>query len=194
MTVYTINLTTLTPLHIGDGHELRQDFDFAIHGGRTYRLDEDEVLREKENQLVRDRAGRYPLPGKLLTESDYGKSRFFRYILPGAPRSEKCDARLKTFIKDAYDRPYIPGSSLKGAMRTALAWTGWVEVNPKLDRSAVGRHRSWAGQPLEKKLFGPNPNHDLLRALQVSDLKGIKTPLIEEQLVILVCIISLCQL
>lgn len=27
---------------------------------------------------------------------------------------------LNTFVKDAFGRPYIPGSSLKGALRTAI--------------------------------------------------------------------------
>ncbi len=172
MTVYDVTLTTLTPLHIGDGNELRQDFDFVVHGGRTYCLDEDEVLRLKEKQLIPDRTGRYPLPGRLLTDADFRNSNLFRYVLSGRPRSRKSDARMKAFIKDVYDRPYVPGSSLKGALRTALAWTGWNEVKPQLDRNAVGRRKSWAGQPLERKLFGRDPNHDLLRALHVSDLFG----------------------
>ena len=79
---------------------------------------------------------------------------------------------MKSFIKDIYDRPYIPGSSLKGALRTALAWTGWDEIKPELHRGTVGRRRSWAGQDLEKQLFGRNPNHDLLRTLKVSDFFG----------------------
>jgi CRISPR-associated protein Csm5 len=170
MTVYAVTLTTLTPLHIGDGDELKQDFDFVAWNGRTYRLDEDAILRAKEAQLIPDRAGQYPPPGHLLAEADYRNAALFRYVLPGVPRSKKTDARVKSFIKDIYDRPYIPGSSLKGALRTALAWMGWTEVKPKLDRGAIGRNRSWAGQPLERKLFGPDPNHDLLRALHVSDL------------------------
>jgi CRISPR-associated protein Csm5 len=172
MTVYNLTLTTLTPLHIGDGNELRQDFDFVVKGGRTYRLDEDKVLHAKEDQLVPNQAGKYPLPGKLLSGADFNNPALFRYILAGAPRSSKADARMKTYIKDIHDRPYIPGSSLKGAIRTALAWHGWKEVKPNLDRNAIGRRKSWAGQPLERKIFGPDPNHDLLRALQVSDLFG----------------------
>lgn len=172
MTVYNVTLTTLTPLHIGDGDELRQDFDFVVRNKRTYRLDEDAVLQAKGAQLVPDRNGKYPLPGRLLGDADFNDLKYFRYILPGMPRSSKSDARMKSFIKDVGDRPYIPGSSLKGALRTALAWTGWDEVKPNLDRSAVGRHRSWAGQPLEQALFGEDPNHDLLRALKVSDLFG----------------------
>jgi CRISPR-associated protein Csm5 len=172
MTVYQVRLQTLTPLHIGDGDELRQDFDFAVFNRHTYRLNEDAILFAKADSLRPDVHGRYPPPGKLLTEADFQKDDFFRYVLRGAPRSSKTDARMKSFVKDTGDRPYIPGSSLKGAIRTALAWTGWDEVKPKLDRGAIGRSKSWAGQPLERKLFGPDPNHDLLRALHVSDLFG----------------------
>lgn len=174
MTVYTATIQTLSPLHIGDGDELRQDFDFVSYENKTYRLNEDAILDLKGDQLRPDRQGHYLLPGKLLTESDFTNPALFRYVLRGAARSGKADARLKTFIKDSKDRPYIPGSSLKGALRTALAWTGWDEVKPKLDRAAIGNSKSWAGQPLEKKLFGPDPNHDLLRALHVADLFGPK--------------------
>ncbi|MBI5292448.1 MAG: type III-A CRISPR-associated RAMP protein Csm5 [Chloroflexi bacterium] len=174
MTVFEVTLKTLTPVHIGDGDELRQDFDFAVRGGRTYRLNEEAVLESKEALLISDRGGQYPLPATLLkTDADFNTTSFFRYTLSGIPRSRKSDARVKSLIKDVYDCPYIPGSSLKGALRTALAWTGWNEVKPKLDRGAIGRSRSWAGQGLERKLFGPDPNRDLLRALRVSDLAGL---------------------
>lgn len=172
MTVYRVKVRTLTPLHIGDGNELRQGFDFAVWNGQTYRLDEDAILREKEAQVKLNARGEYPPPQALLTEEDYRNPVFFRYILPGVPRSKKTDARVRACIKDVYNRPYIPGSSLKGAFRTALAWTGWNEIKPKLERATIGRSRSWAGQPLERRLFGPDPNHDLLRALHVADLTG----------------------
>lgn len=176
MSVFKVTLRTLSPLHIGDGNELRQGFDFTVHQGRTYRLDEDAVLTAKQAQLVRGRDGRYPTPGELLSEADYSNPAFFRYVLRGFPRSTQTDARIKSFIKDVHDRPYIPGSSLKGALRTALAWSGWGEVGLRLERGSVGRHRSWAGQPLERRLFGPDPNHDLLRLLQVADLFGPDKP------------------
>jgi CRISPR-associated protein Csm5 len=41
------------------------------------------------------------------------------------------------------------------------------ERKPRLDR--LGRGRKWAAQPLERDLFGRNPNYDLLRAVHVSD-------------------------
>jgi CRISPR-associated protein Csm5 len=112
----------------------------------------------------------------LTGAEDFQNRDFFRYTLRNAPRSDKTDAELRAFIKDAYDRPYLPGSSLKGAFRTALAWTGWKEIKPRLDRQAIGRSRSWAAQPLERQLFGRDPNHDLLRALHVTDCTGPQKP------------------
>jgi CRISPR-associated protein Csm5 len=176
MAVYDLSVQTLTPLHIGDGNVLRLDFDFAVHEGRTYRLSEDAILEAKESQWLTAR-GAYPLPGKMLTAAgDFQNADFFRYTLRNAPRSGKTDAELRAFIKDAHDRPYIPGSSLKGAFRTALAWNGWKEVKPRLDRQAIGRNRSWAAQPLERELFGRDPNHDLLRALHLADCVGSQKP------------------
>jgi CRISPR-associated protein Csm5 len=176
MAVYNLLVRTLTPVHIGDGNVLRLDFDFAVHGGRTYRLNEDAILEAKESQWLAAR-NTYPLPGRMLTgDGDFQNQAFFRYTLRNAPRSGKTDAELRAFIKDAYDRPYLPGSSLKGAFRTALAWTGWKEIKPRLDRQAIGRSRSWAAQPLERQLFGRDPNHDLLRALHVTDCAGPQKP------------------
>lgn len=176
MTVKMLKLTTLSPLHIGDGGELRYMFDFVTREGSTYRLNEDAILRAKESQLRPQRDGSYPLPGALLGSDDWQNPALFRYIIPGIPRSQRADARLKTCLKDVYDCAYLPGSSIKGAMRTALAWTGWNEINLQVSRASIGNSRSWAGQPLERKIFGPNPNHDLLRALRVSDCRASNQP------------------
>jgi len=179
MSVYDVTVQTLSPLHIGDGITLRQNFDFVTHEGKTWRLNEDEILRANEALLRPNRDGHYPTPGELVLRNmaNFQNAALFRYSLPGVARSGKTYAELRSFIKDVYDRPYIPGSSLKGALRTALAWTGWSEVNLHLkSRSDVGNKKYWAAQPLERKIFGRDPNHDLLRALHVSDLFGIQKP------------------
>lgn len=169
MTVYRVTASTVTPLHIGAGEELRLGFDFMVRGKHTYRLNVDAVLEAHPEGLQPQRDGRYILPGLLLKETDYNNPALFRYALPGHPRSHKGDARMQACIKDVYDRPYIPGSSLKGVLRTALAWTGWNEVRPELHSGVIGRRKEWAASRLEKQLFGPDPNTDLLRALQVAD-------------------------
>jgi CRISPR-associated protein Csm5 len=74
------------------------------------------------------------------------------------------------FARDVYDRPYLPGSSLKGALRTALAWglLSAEERSPTAHELAPNPYH--AAAPLERRLFGPSPNLDLLRALRVADL------------------------
>ncbi len=194
MTLYDITLTTLTPLHIGDGDELRLRFDIVAAGGRTYRLDEDTILREKADQLNPQQDGSYPLPGELLTKPDLQNSAYFRYIIPGFPRSEKTYAEVKSFIKDVHDRPYIPGSSLKGALRTALAWNGWDEQNitiHSINEMKYKKGDEWIpsrnpANRYERVLFEPsnkhrcpdrrNPNLDLMRTLHVSDCFGPEKP------------------
>ncbi len=177
MTTWSLTLQTLSPVHIGAGQELRLGFDFMLFQGQTWILDSDAVLEAKANLLKSNASGHYPLPGQLLNEGDFQNQRLFRYVLRGQPRSVKADARMQAFIKDVYDRPYIPGSSLKGAIRTALAWKGWQELHMSpLRREDIGNNRNWAAKPLEAKIFGRDSNHDLLRVLQVSDLHGPAKP------------------
>ena len=51
MTTYKLTLSTITPLHIGDGSELRQSFDFipVTKNGKeiTLRLNEERYLAAK---------------------------------------------------------------------------------------------------------------------------------------------------
>lgn len=96
------------------------------------------------------------------------------------------------FVRDGKDRVIIPGSSIKGALRTAVAWkvlkdqkqsqpTGFRnevtdEVTQKLnqyraiaDREKRADFRKTFFNELMKRLFGPDPHHDLFRAVTVSD-------------------------
>jgi CRISPR-associated protein Csm5 len=106
----------------------------------------------------------------LLKPADFKPdSPFFRYRLAGKPRSQEKGAQLQEQLKTVQDEVYLPGSSLKGAIRTALAWHGWAELGLKVNKSDLERNRKYAGQSLEKQIMGPDPNHDLLRALHISD-------------------------
>lgn len=169
LTQYNLTITTLTPVHIGSGEELRLGFDFFTDHRYTYRLNLDHLIEAKADQMQPDQRGRYPLPSELLQEHEKKSHAFIRYRLIGTPKSQKRDARLKEAIKDVYDRPYLPGSSLKGAIRTAIAWSVWPEVNPKVTGYKP------KGTQVEQQIFGKDPNHDLLRALKISDCLAEKS-------------------
>ncbi len=170
--MYDVDVQTLTPLHIGTGRELLKDFDFAVRGSRTYRLNEDAILEEKGADDAAAAAVLAGTPPAHLIEDLLGTAAgdaFVRYSLRGVPRTQGTGARLREQIKSAYDEVYLPGSSIKGALRTSLLRALWAQKAMKPASAALGRNAKFAAQPIEKELMGRDPNHDLLRALQVAD-------------------------
>jgi CRISPR-associated protein Csm5 len=170
-TIYDITVTTITPLHIGSGRELLNDYDYAIRNGRTWRINEDALLdaQNADDPKVAEQLARTK-PAQLLEPKDYREGNpYFRYILRGAPRSTGEGAQLREQLKDAYDRPYLPGTTLKGALRTALGWYLWDARKLQPESRLLNRRREFAVRQYEQTLFGTDPNHDLLRALQVGD-------------------------
>ena len=169
--LYDVTVSLLTPMHIGTGRDLLHRYDYAIRSGKTWRINEDALLdaQDLDDPRMARQLAQTP-PADLLKPDDFREdSGFFRYVMQGTPRSSAEGAQLKEQIKDPYDRPYLPGSSLKGALRTAIAWYAWGAANLRPETHRLGRSRQWAGQQYERILLGKNPNHDLLRALQVSD-------------------------
>jgi len=171
------HIELLSPLHIGTGTSLLEGVDWIQRDGYAYVADQNALL-----EAVFDRAGEEGRSDAMiaraiagmtlndlvdagyLTKADFTEeSPLFRYRLKGDPAMNQMSEQ----IKDVYGRPYLPGSSLKGALRTVLAVGGATVRKLRFDR--IGRSRSWAAQPVERELFGRNPNYDLLRALQVSD-------------------------
>jgi CRISPR-associated protein Csm5 len=174
-TKLALEIEVLSPLHIGSGSNLMLGYDLVAHGGRTYRVNEDVLL---ENVLLKDEEGKAPelnkiLMGRpaseLLEEGDFEESPegLFRYVLDGSP--SKKEGEVVEQIKDVYGRLYLPGSSLKGALRTVMMWGIYKEQERKPNLDRLGRGARWAAQPLERELFGRNPNYDWLRALHVGD-------------------------
>jgi CRISPR-associated protein Csm5 len=174
--LYKAKATLITPLHIGSGRSLLLSYDYAVYSGRTWRLNEDAIL---EAQNVADPKVMALLmkspPAQLLKPDDFREgSPFFRYVIRGVPRSKEEGAQLLEQWKDPYDRPYLPGSSLKGALRTALAWYAWEKLGLRPARTRLNPNPRFAALGYERTIFGPDPNHDLLRALHVGDSEPVE--------------------
>jgi CRISPR-associated protein Csm5 len=118
-----------------------------------------------------------------LTPADLqGEKSIVRYRLRppsgvGAPLPNLEPPQILPMVKDARGRPYVPGSSLKGAIRTALAARIFAErKNPLVGSDVLARGRSnpkAADDNIESAMFGRDPNHDLLRTLLVGDTASI---------------------
>lgn len=174
--LYHTRVTVLSPLHIGSGRDLLNEYDYAIHQGQTWRINEDTLLeaQDVDDPALADRLAEMP-PAQLLNKPDDFRpdSRFFRYVIKGTPRATGKGAQVREQLKDVHDQPYLPGTSLKGALRTAIAWVAWEKLGLRPERANLGRNRQFAAQWYEQEVFsehsGQAPNKDTLRALQVGD-------------------------
>ncbi len=166
-THYKLTIEVLTPLHVGNGHELLRNYDYVVRGGRTWVIDQERLLEatlgedgEFDNMLLTRP------PAELLRPDDfYEDSPFFRYVMPGEPANRP----LREQIKDVWGNPYLPGSTVKGALRTLLLWGIYTAEKRQPELAKLGPGREQAAQELERSIFGPDPNRDLLRALHVAD-------------------------
>lgn len=133
LTTYTVNLEVQSPLFIGSGEKitkkeylyiprenkvimfnLKKMADFYQRKGFMYKY-EQYLLNEKHRDI-----GKF-FEVNHITEKDYAQ--FTDYTIDMAGESIQGDKpmhELYLFAKDGHGNPYIPGSSIKGALRTAL--------------------------------------------------------------------------
>ena len=160
---FKATIRTLTPLHIGCGSILLKDYDFVSNSleHKTYILNQDFIYMEEFE--AKGAESRLHIPAGRLKTADQFKpgSPYILYDLDGVADVEQ----IHSFIKNYRLEPYLPGSSLKGAIRTALMSRGLEGLKADL--------RVDTASDLEKKIFGSNSNNDLLRALQIADSRPL---------------------
>ena len=178
---YKVTAEILTPVHIGNGITLTKDCDFVefdnsnvisvINENKVY----DILGDERMNDWVRVIENKYGLK-ELLQLSKQN-------LLPKDidSRSIECDTTpvgnfILEQIRTANGNYLLPGSSLKGAIRTAILTKmihrdneddSWLQNN----RNLVDKKGRFSGNSLIKHFFGENPNYDFLRLLRISDLE-----------------------
>ncbi|RKU14240.1 type III-A CRISPR-associated RAMP protein Csm5 [Candidatus Poribacteria bacterium] len=174
-------LKTITPVHIGTGETLSQ-IDGFYNNGQWHRIDIDAVLAtipESELNRLTIAMGQHNFQwDKYLPTSQTSTS----YTLP-CPQDPR-ETEIREAMKDAFGRPMIPGSSIKGAIRTALLWDlidgDNTEAKKELKEQLQRRdNRSGIGQKIEQQVLGNDPNHDLMRVVQVSDTSPIPIEALE---------------
>lgn len=245
----TYELTTLSPVHVGTGTTLMH-FDAVYTEGIWSRIDLDRVLTRPDvdaRVLARDMGQSHFRWSNWLRDVKIPLAEARAYALP-CPQ-DPGEVGVREAIKDAHGRPYLPGSSIKGAIRTALLWyllrnnnayqqfarqylelcvyaqklhrrlkEKWAFDQPETHRRIIAdvfqledqearsyqrtlyqacnvredrlneqrewqklkrnlanleKRPEWVGQAVEQRVFGRDPNHDLLRALQVSDSEAV---------------------
>lgn len=172
-----VKIKTLTPIHIGSGTFFHYNTDYF-----TYRLtngdvkvgitDERKVLdliglehiqnwvnSIERGQNTRDFVRVYCADAKV---SQYTKRTMYLYA-----KANEGDT-LKEHIHNGAGLPYIPGSSIKGALRTAVI-AAVASRTETLDAKVLDRNGRVSASSFEKNIFGSDPNADVFRFLQCGD-------------------------
>lgn len=126
---YTLMLETLAPVHIGCGSSLSKlDYIYSpasqtvyiletmklFHGLQQYNL-----LSTFEKGLSRNMSMTDFVTKNSVPEKVYSQWASAAYSVKSLDL-KRGQYEIQSFMKDAYGMPYIPGSGLKGAIRTAL--------------------------------------------------------------------------
>lgn len=135
---YKLKLKVLTPVHIGSGETIGKS-EYVINGGRAYILDTYRLfkgltqcgaLKKYEDSVMKMKG--FSMNSFFQTNnipsSKYKEWALYSFEIPEDANSKQLN--ISACVKDAYHMPYIPGSSLKGALRTAIT------VNEILDGKA----------------------------------------------------------
>ena len=184
-------LEILTPVHIGTGETLNF-MDGCYANGKWYRMDLDKLLAHPSvdrNALTSEMSRRDFRWEGYLQQYNIEPAELAAYGLT-CPQSPE-ETEIREAIKTLHNRPYIPGSTLKGALRTALLGEILSEsddiydeslhqLTTMIDQKPRGNPRSeQPARRVESRVLGKDPNHDLLRALQVSDTTPLESDSLE---------------
>lgn len=167
---YTVEIEVLSPLHIGAGSEKdwAENVDFVYDSRNVYKLNQKKVIEHIgidrfSSIMIGDNrnALKNSLSGNL---ADFAEAIFQN---PGISRND-----IKAFIKTGLDnKPYIPGSSLKGAIRSALA--NYFRPNRTIRNN----------NELNNSLFGSPTNGDeFMRFVKISDAHFEETVLVNTKI------------
>jgi CRISPR-associated protein Csm5 len=166
-----LGLEILTPTQAGSGEELLKDFDYIDRAGEVFIVDQAQSFNVvASGNLALDSL---MVSGFKLNDLVKAAGQDFGYRIPWLSNKQKIPDKLREQVKDAFNRPYLPGSALKGAIRTALI-AEWLRATP----TAVYTHllpkkkgsKNWAAQELMQTLTGKDAKQDIFRPFKTTDV------------------------
>lgn len=167
-----VKISTLSPVHIGNGNSLQANSEFVTSGNYIYVIDPHKVLdiigdKELDEwvRLIENEGNIKDFISKFeggANPENYAIRKIKRYCT----LKDKKD--FKECIHDGRGVPYIPGSSIKGAIRSAVLATEAAKR-----KGLEGKIRDYKGKitasVIEKEFFGDDPQKDIFRFLRVGD-------------------------
>lgn len=183
-----IIIETISPIHIGSGIQYQGNAEYLYFEQEKAVVVADEAkildIIGTENihiwvGYIEDRENKKNFLEYLrVRKPDIRPEDVSRRIIPlKGSRTPYFTNTLREQMHGGMGRPYLPGSSLKGSIRTAL-FADQLMKNYKergVPEGKLGTVHKFSGKfniqdkPLQQEVFGRDPNSDWLRMLQVGD-------------------------
>lgn len=198
LSTHTLALTPLAPIHIGCGADF-EPTNYVIEDGLLYGFDPSraaltEVQRSKLRdaarrgslaviqRFFRDNAAAFKPHAHVVMPVCTGVAHFYEQRIGKTANVEADGKQVFNKLKierhvytGALQQPFIPGTSFKGALRTA--WLDGLNAGskpPEVDYKPNGEAKSTAR--MEKALLGGDFQTSPLRLLKVADLMPSRDP------------------
>lgn len=172
---YAMTVQILSPIHIGSGEDI-DPLEYVVKNGLFYRLNLPAFIQQMDESLRREFSRKASDPNPIVLR-DF----ICRHIDPERFHTFKADAgaferayeknlknpnaRLQVVLmtrSPGDGRTYLPGSSIKGAIRTAVV--------SELAKNSAQIRNSLNPKSFEQRVLGyENPRHDPFRCLRISD-------------------------
>ena len=172
-----VKIKTLSPVHKGSGTILQYNTDFVtVENKRTG----DRYLQVLDDKKILKLIGVENIPKWILSiERNEDTKAFVKRMAPDSKIADYNKRRmmcftnnvtnetLKEHIHNGLGLPYIPGSSIKGAIRTAV-FASMADSIRNMEEKIFKSSKPKASM-VEKALFGDDPTADCFRFIHVGD-------------------------
>lgn len=170
-----LGLEIITPTQSGSGAELFKELDYIERDQMAFIVDQQASFNAvASGNLALDAR---LLAGNRLSDWVTAAGQDFGYRLPWLGSTAKVPEKFREQLKDAMNRPYLPGSAIKGAIRTALI-AEWLRsmppktfehLLPQKDRFGKTPSKQWAAKKLMDEITGKDAKQDIFRSFKVKD-------------------------
>lgn len=197
---YKIRLETVGPLHIGSGQRLERA-DYILNKNTIYVIDPVKLfnglktinmLSDFENAVIGTQRANMSVfvRNNGIRPEEYKKWVSYSYSI--SSDTDVKNMQIFQCVKDAYNLPYIPGSSLKGCIRNAvlnykLLNEKWDKLADSVERNAdcMKNRKAYLSNEAERaelpfrthnleKDKRPSITNDIFKGMRVSDSKPLK--------------------
>lgn len=148
--VYEVELVAEGPVFIGSGQEIsKKEYAFAKNGSVAYIFDPVKLTAMLKNKRLYNEYEKYMLGSdkmdvgrwlvsKGIHENEFNECLRYKMDCRDAVISNPRELKIMEIVRDPYGNPYIPGSSLKGALRTVLLADD-IRMHPEKYRDIIGK-------------------------------------------------------